>query len=210
MGQKVNPTSYRLQVNKNWKSRWFSDKKSDFRRNLLEDIKIRELIDKKLGGRVGLDRVEIERSRNMVTIFVYTSRPGIIIGRGGAGIDELKKQIEQLVAAPIKLSIEEVKRPELRAQIVADNIANQLVRRISYRRAVRGALDAAMQAGAKGVKVVVAGRLGGIEMARTNKEIRGSMPLHTLKADIEYAGSVAKTSAGLIGVKVWINKSEET
>lgn len=209
MGQKVNPTSLRLQINKNWKSRWFADKKDAYRKYLQEDLKIRDLIVNKLGERIGIENVEIERSANMVTIIIYTSRPGIIIGRGGSGIDLLKKSIEQIVKSPIKLSIEEVKRPELRAKIVADNVAGQLERRISYRRAVRGALDAAMQSGAKGIKIQVAGRLGGIEMARTNKEIRGSIPLHTLRADIDYAKATAKTSAGLIGVKVWINKTED-
>lgn len=208
MGQKVNPTSMRLQVVKNWQSRWFADKAS-YRRYLAEDLQIRRLIEKALGKRVGIDRVEIERSPNLVTITIYSARPGMIIGRGGAGIEDIKKQLTVIISSPLKLTIEEVKRPELRAQLVADNIAGQIERRINYRRAIRTAIDGATQAGAKGIKVVVAGRLGGFEMARTAKEIVGSMPSSTLRADIGYGQSVARTSTGLIGVKVWINKGEE-
>lgn len=208
MGQKVNPTSFRLQVLKNWQSKWYA-KKSEYAKYLGEDLQIRKVIDDKLLKRAGMDRVDIERSHSMVTVIIHSARPGMIIGRGGAGIEELKKQIEKIASAPIKLTIEEVKKPELRAQIVADGIASQIERRISYRKAVKTAIEAARQAGAKGVKIVVAGRLGGIEMARAYKEISGSIPLHTLRADIEYGYSTAKTSAGLIGVKTWIYRGEE-
>ncbi|MBI3984229.1 30S ribosomal protein S3 [Candidatus Microgenomates bacterium] len=208
MGQKVNPISFRLPILKDWQSRWFASK-SEYRRYLTEDLQIRRVIDQRLGRRVGIDRVDIERSPNQVAISIYTARPGMIIGRGGAGIDELKKLLAAIVTAPIKLSIEEIKRSELRAQLASDNIATQLERRISYRRAVKGAIEAAIQAGAKGIKVQVAGRLGGVEMARTYKEISGSIPLHTLRADISYGQSVAHTSAGLVGVKVWIYKGAE-
>jgi small subunit ribosomal protein S3 len=199
MGQKVNPTSFRLQVLKDWQSKWFANK-SDYRRYLGEDLKIRKLIDAHLGRRVGIDRVEISRSPNLVTIAIYTARPGMIIGRGGAGIEELKKRLEQVVSSPLKLAIEEIKKPETRAQLVADNIASQIERRIAYRRAVKGAVDSALSGGATGIKIIVAGRLGGIEMARSYKESVGSIPLHTLRADIDYGHSVAKTAAGLIGV----------
>ncbi len=205
MGQKINPISFRLQVDKNWQSRWFANK-ADYRKFLAEDLKIRQLIDSHLGRRAAIARVEIERSPNLVTITLHSARPGMIIGRGGAGIDELKKQLAKLVVSPIKLSIEEVKKPETRAQLVADNIAGQVERRISYRKAVKSSLETARQAGVKGIKIMIAGRLGGVEMARTYKEISGSIPLHTLRAEIDYGQAVAKTGAGLIGVKVWINK----
>ncbi|MBI4101141.1 30S ribosomal protein S3 [Candidatus Microgenomates bacterium] len=207
MGQKVNPTSMRLQVLKDWRSRWFANK-AEYKRFLAEDLKIRRLIDTKLDRRVGIDHVDIERSPNMVTVTIHTARPGMIIGRGGAGIDDLKNQLQKITAVPIKLTIEEIKKPELRAQLVADNIAAQLERRIAFRRAIKLTADNSLQAGAKGIKIVVSGRLGGIEMARTEKEIGGSIPLHTLRADIDYGQATAHTGAGLIGVKVWVYKGE--
>ena len=207
MGQKVNPTSMRLQLLKNWQSKWFAQR-TEYRRYLTEDLGIRDLIEKRLGRRVSIDHVDIERSPNLVTIVIHSARPGVIIGRGGAGIEELKNRLQKLIGSPLKLTIEEIKKPEIRAQLVADNIASQLERRIAYRRVVRMAIESAQAAGAKGIKVVVAGRLGGIEMARTHKEIVGSIPLHTLKADIAYGRATAHTSAGLIGVKVWIFKGD--
>lgn len=209
MGQKINPTSLRLQLSKNWQSKWFAPK-AGYRQFLAEDLKIRRLIDDKLGRRVGIDHVEIERSPNLVTIGIYTARPGMIIGRGGKGIEDLKKELEKIIKEPLKINIEEVKKPELRAQLAADNIASQIERRINYRRAIRGTMEAAKQAGAEGIKVVVAGRLGGFEMARTAKEISGRMPLHTLRAAIDYGQATAQTNTGLIGVKVWINRGDET
>ncbi len=207
MGQKINPTSFRLPLSKDWQSKWFA-RKADYRRYLSEDLQIRSVIAGKLGRRASVNRVDIERSPNMVTIIIHSARPGMIIGRGGSGIEELKKQLETVVSSPLKLNIEEVKKPELHAQIVADNIAGQLERRISYRKAVKMAVEAARQGGAKGVKISVAGRLGGIEMARNYKESSGSIPLHTLRADIDYGQTAAHTVAGLIGVKVWINQQE--
>ncbi len=205
MGQKVNPTSMRLQVNKKWQSKWFASGK-DYTLFLAEDLKLRAFIDSKLDRRAGIDHVDIERSPNQVNIFIHSSRPGMIIGRGGAGIEELKTSIQKMASVPVKINIEEVKKPELRAKLVAENIAGQLERRIAFRRAIRGSVDNTMKAGADGVKVVASGRLGGIEMARTEKEIAGSIPLHTLKANIDYAAARAQTSAGIIGVKVWIYK----
>ncbi len=207
MGQKVNPTSFRLQVLKNWQSKWFAQR-SDYRRYLTEDLSIRRLIEERLGRRAGIDHVDIERSPNLVTIVIHSARPGVIIGRGGVGIEDLRNQLIKLISSPLKLTIEEIKKPEIRAQLVADSVASQIERRIAYRRAVGNAVESARQAGAKGIKVVVAGRLGGIEMARTHKEIDGSIPLHSLKADIEYGRATAKTSAGLIGVKVWIFRGD--
>lgn len=203
MGQKVNPTSMRLQVNKKWQSKWFASG-ADYTRFLAEDLKLRSFIDSKLDRRAGIDHVDIERSPNQVSIFIHSSRPGMIIGRGGAGIEELKTSIQKMASVPVKINIEEVKKPELRAKLVAENIAGQLERRIAFRRAIRGSVDNTMKAGADGVKVVASGRLGGIEMARTEKEIAGSIPLHTLKANIDYGAARAQTSAGIIGVKVWI------
>jgi len=205
MGQKVNPMSLRLQLSKNWQSRWFASKEA-YTRNLSQDLKIRRHIAKNVERRAGIDRVEIERSRNQVTVTLFTARPGVVIGRGGAGIEELKTQLQKLIEGPVRVVIEEVKKPELRAQLVADNVAGQLERRISFRRAIKSTADASMRAGAKGVKIVVAGRLNGAEMARTQKELLGSIPLHTLRADIDYGHSVARTSYGVLGVKVWINR----
>lgn len=205
MGQKVNPRSMRLQVNKEWQSKWFASG-NDYTLFLAEDLRLRKALEETVDRRVGIDHVDIERSPNLVTVFIHTARPGMIIGRGGAGIDELKLRLQKLASVPVKLNIEEVKKPELRAKLVADNIASQLERRIAFRRAVKATADATMRAGARGVKVVVAGRLGGIEMARTEKEILGSIPLHTLRADIDYGTAKAQTSVGTIGVKVWIYK----
>lgn len=205
MGQKVNPRSMRLQVNKNWQSKWFATG-GDYTRFLAEDLKMRNLIETSLDRRVGIDHIDIERSPNLMTITIHTARPGMIIGRGGAGIEELKLNMAKHSQTPLKLTIEEVKKPELRAKLVADNIASQLERRIAFRRAVKSTAEATMKAGARGVKIVVSGRLGGIEMARSEKEILGSIPLHTLRADIDYALVKAQTGTGTIGVKVWIYK----
>ena len=207
MAQKVNPFSLRLQVNKNWQSKWFAAKGA-YRQFLAEDLKVRRHLEKQLSRRAGLDRVEIERSRNQVTITLYTARPGVVIGRGGAGIEELKQQLQKLLNSPVQLTIEEVKKPELRAKLVADNIATQLERRTSFRRAMKSTADSSLRAGAKGVKIVVAGRLNGAEMARTEKELLGSIPLHTLKAAIDYGQSEAHTTYGVVGVKVWIYRDE--
>jgi len=207
MGQKVNPISYRLQIHKNWDSRWFANKK-DFSKWLIEDHRIRELIEKKFASRPTISRIEIERSANLITITIHTAKAGVVIGRGGAGVTELKSEIEKIVSLPIRLNIEEVKRPELAAKLVAEGIARQLERRVNFRRAIKMSAQNVMNAGAKGVRIQVAGRLNNAEMARREKLIEGSVPLHTLRADIDYCGVDAQTTAGTIGVKVWIYKGE--
>ncbi len=207
MGQKVNPISFRLQVHKNWNSRWFANKR-DFAKWLAEDIKIRELIEKRFQSRPTINLIEIERSANLITITIYTAKAGVVIGRGGTGVTELKAMIEKIASLPTRLNIEEVKRPELAAKLVAENIARQLERRINFRRAIKMTAQNTMAAGAKGVRIQVAGRLNNAEMARREKVIEGSVPLHTLRADIDYCGTHAQTPAGVIGVKVWIYKGE--
>ena len=208
MGQKVNPISMRLQVTKAWSSRWFAAGKKDFAAWLATDIKIRKHIEKKFETRAVIDKIEIERQANQVTITIWTAKAGIVIGRGGAGVQELRAEIEKIVGEPVRINIEEVKRPELAAKIVAENIARQLERRINFRRAMKMAIQNVMNAGAKGVRIEVAGRLNGAEMSRREKLIEGSVPLHTLRADISYHLAVAKTPAGTIGIKVWIYKGE--
>jgi small subunit ribosomal protein S3 len=209
MGQKVNPISFRLQVHKNWDSRWFANKR-DFSKWLAEDIKIRDLIEKKFESRPTINRIEIERSANLITITIHTAKAGVVIGRGGAGVQELKTQIEKIGSLPVRINIEEVKRPELAAKLVAENIARQLERRINFRRAIKMTAQNTMAAGAKGIRIQVAGRLNNAEMARREKVIEGSVPLHTIRADIDYHGARAKTPAGIIGVKVWIYKGERS
>lgn len=208
MGHKVNPISMRLQVNKNWKSKWFASKQA-YSDALYEDMQIRDIIDKQLGRKAAIDRVEIERSPGGVNASVYTARPGVVIGRGGAGVEELKQKLAKQIQTPVTLNIEEIKQPELRSQLVADNIANQLERRVSFRRAIKSTSDATMKAGAKGVKIIISGRLNGADMARTEKEVIGSIPLHTLRAEIDYAHANAVTTYGVVGVKVWIHRDEE-
>jgi len=207
MGQKVNPISFRLQVHKNWSSRWFAGKR-DFAKWLAEDIRIRELIEKRFESRPTINNIEIERSANLITITVHTAKAGVVIGRGGAGATELKTMIEKVASLPARLNIEEVKRPELAAKLVAENIARQLERRVNFRRAIKMTAQNTMTAGAKGIRIQVAGRLNNAEMARREKVIEGSVPLHTLRADIDYHGTHAQTPAGVIGVKVWIYKGE--
>jgi small subunit ribosomal protein S3 len=208
MGQKVNPIGMRLQVNKNWTSRWFAGKR-DYAAFLQQDLAARELIAKKLGSRAAVNKVEIERSPNLVTVTVQTAKAGVVIGRGGTGAAELKADIEKLYGVPVRVNIEEIKRPELQAKLVAENIAHQLERRIAYRRAIKSTAAATMRAGAKGVRIEVAGRLGGMEMSRREKEVQGSVPLHTIRADIDYAAAQAQyPGAGVIGIKVWIYRGE--
>ncbi|HET6622793.1 MAG TPA: 30S ribosomal protein S3 [Candidatus Saccharimonadales bacterium] len=207
MGQKVNPISMRLQVNKNWRSKWFATKK-EYVNWLAEDLKIRSLVEKRFTNRAVIDDILIERSANLLTVTIYTAKAGVVIGRGGAGVQELKADLEKVAGMPVRVNIEEVKRPELAAKIVAENIARQLERRINFRRAVKMTAQNVMNAGAKGVRIEVAGRLNGAEMSRREKLIRGSVPLHTLRADIDYHLAKAQTAAGIIGIKVWIYKGE--
>lgn len=207
MGQKVNPISMRLQVNKNWRSKWFASKR-DYASKLTDDLQVRKMIEKKTGNRAAINRVEIERSPNQVTITIQTGKAGVVIGRGGAGVNELKAEAEKVYDTPVRINIEEIKKPELYAKLVAENIANQLERRIAFRRAIKQSSAATMRAGAKGIRIEVAGRLNGAEMSRREKEVQGSVPLHTIRADVDYAHVGAQTPAGIIGVKVWIHKGE--
>jgi len=207
MGQKVNPISMRLQVNKDWRSKWFANKR-EYAKYLSQDLAVRKLISDKLGSRAAINKVDIERSPNLVTITISTAKAGVVIGRGGTGAQELKTAIEKIYGVPSRVNIEEVKKPELHAKLVAENIAHQLERRISFRRAIKQSSAATMRAGAKGVRIQVSGRLNGAEMSRREKEVAGSVPLHTIRADIDYAQVDAQTVAGIIGVKVWIYKGE--
>lgn len=207
MGQKVNPISFRIQVTKDWRSRWFASKK-DFPRMLHEDIQIRELIEKKFASRPTIDRIDIERSANLITVTIFTAKAGVVIGRGGSGVTELKGSIEKIANLPSRINIEEVKRPELSAKLVSENIARQLERRINFRRSIKMTAQSTMNAGAKGIRIQVAGRLNNAEMARKERTIEGSVPLHTLRADIDFNNARAMTQAGIIGVKVWIYKGE--
>ncbi len=207
MGQKVNPISMRLQVNKDWRSKWFVSRK-EYAKYLTQDLEVRKLINSKLGSRASINKVDIERSPNLVTVTLSTAKAGVVIGRGGSGVAELKNAIELIYKTPVRVNIEEVKKPELYAKLVAENIAFQLQRRISFRRAIKSASAATIRSGAKGIRIEVSGRLNGAEMARREKEIIGSVPLHTLRANIDYAFVPAHTPAGIIGVKVWIYKGE--
>lgn len=207
MGQKVNPISMRLQVNKDWRSKWFVDKR-EYAKFLKDDLAVRKLINDKVGSRGAINRVEIARTANLVTVTIYTAKAGVVIGRGGAGAQELKDGIEKIYGIPVRVNIEEVKKPELYAKLVAENIAHQLERRISFRRAIKSTAASTMRAGAKGIRIEVSGRLNGAEMSRREKEVAGSVPLHTLRADIDYALVHAHTPAGIIGVKVWVYKGE--
>jgi small subunit ribosomal protein S3 len=207
MGQKVNPISMRLQVNKDWRSKWFANKR-EYANYLTQDLSVRRMIQRKLGSRAAINKVDIERSPNLVTVTISTAKAGVVIGRGGSGAQELKTVIEKIYGVPVRVNIEEVKKPELHAKIVAENIAHQLERRISFRRAIKSSAAATMRSGAQGIRIQVSGRLNGAEMSRREKEIAGSVPLHTLRADIDYAYVPAQTTAGIIGVKVWIYKGE--
>lgn len=208
MGQKVNPISYRLQISKNWSSKWFS-RKAEFKTWLIEDIKIREVIEERFKSRPTIAKINIERSPNLATITIQTAKAGAVIGKQGSGINELKKQIEKITDSPIRINVEEVKKPELNAKLVAENIGFQLGKRMNFRRAVKMACASTMNAGAKGIRVEVSGRLNGAEMSRREKFIEGSVPLHTLRADVDFHVHHAKTIAGIIGVKVWIYKGEK-
>lgn len=207
MGHKINPTSLRLQLNKNWQSKWFATK--DYATFLVQDIKLRRAIEAKFGKRSGLARIDIERSKNSISIVIHTSKPGIVIGRGGSGAEELKTILQKIVPTSIQISVEEIKKPDLSATLVAENIAMQLEKRMSFRRVMRVAADNVTKAGAKGFKVNIAGRLGGADMARRESNSFGSIPLQTIKADIDFAKTIARTTYGVIGVKVWIYRDEK-
>ena len=206
MGQKVNPIGMRLQVNRTWDSRWYADDK-DYGNLLLEDLKIRDFVHKE-AKQAGISRVIIERPHRKCRVTIHAARPGIIIGRKGADIDELRKKLAKLTDSELHLNIVEVRKPEVDAQLVAESIAQQLERRVSFRRAMKRAVQNAMRMGALGIRVNVSGRLGGAEIARTEWYREGRVPLHTLRADIDYALAEASTPYGIIGIKVWIFKGE--
>ncbi len=206
MGQKVNPIGMRLQINRTWDSRWYADTK-DFGDLLLEDIRMREFIFKEC-RQAGVSRVIIERPHKKCRVTIHTARPGVIIGKKGADIETLRKKLANMTDSELHLNIVEVRKPEMDAQLVADNIAQQLERRISFRRAMKRAVQNTMRMGALGIRVNVAGRLGGAEIARTEWYREGRVPLHTLRADIDYATARAMTPYGIIGIKVWIFKGE--
>ena len=205
MGQKVNPIGLRLGIVKTWESRWYSDKQ--YAGYIIEDHKIRNFLKKKL-FHAGISRIEIERSSKRVRLRIYTSRPGIVIGKKGSEIAQLKKELEKMVAHEVLIDIQEIRKPEIDAQLVAENIAMQIERRVAFRRAMKRGMQSAMRFGAEGVKVICAGRLGGAEMARTEQYREGRVPLHTLRADIDYGFTEARTTYGAIGVKVFIFKGE--
>ena len=208
MGQKVNPISMRLQVSKNWRSKWFASKR-EYPTWLAQDIKVRAAVESRFETRAVINGIDIERSPNLTTVTIHTAKAGVVIGRGGAGVAEIKDEIEKIMGMTVRVNIEEVKRPELAAKIVAENIARQLERRINFRRATKLSAQNTMNAGAKGIRIEVAGRLNGAEMSRREKTILGSVPLHTLRADIDYHGARAQIpGAGIVGVKVWIYKGE--
>jgi small subunit ribosomal protein S3 len=208
MGQKVNPVGFRVSVTKDWLSKWYADKK-EYPALLLEDIKIRELVKKRLEA-AAVPKIGIERYANRARITIHTARPGIVIGRKGAEIDKLKEDLAKVTSKEIYVDIVEVKQPETDAQLVAENVALQLERRVSYRRAMKRSVQTAMQMGAQGIKILCGGRLGGSEIARHEKYREGKIPLHTLRADIDYGFAEANTVYGKIGVKVWIGKGERS
>ncbi len=206
MGQKVNPHGLRVGVIKNWDSRWFA-KKADFGDTLVEDYNLRKVLKKQLGA-AGVPKIEIERDASRVRIHIHCAKPGMVIGKGGAEIEKLRVQCEGILKNPVAINIVEVKSPDLNAQLVAENIAQQLEKRISFRRAMKLCIGRAMKLGAKGIKTQVSGRLGGAEIARTEQYHDGTIPLQTLRADIDYGFAEAATTYGRIGVKVWIYRGE--
>jgi small subunit ribosomal protein S3 len=205
MGQKVHPTGFRLGYSKTWRSRWYADK--DYAELLHEDLKLKRDLKKRF-GHAGVSRVDVERAANKLKITISTSRPGIIIGRKGQEVDKLKQEIEKNTGKEVFINIQEILKPELDAQLVSESVALQLGKRIAFRRAMRKAVDAALRFGARGIKIKVSGRLNGNEIARSEWYLHGQLPLHTLRADVEYGFAEADTTFGQIGVKTWIYKGE--
>ena len=206
MGQKVNPHGFRVGVIKDWDTRWFANGKA-FADNLISDYEIRKFLKKKLYA-AGIAKIEIERAAGKITVNIHTAKPGVVIGRGGAGVEALKKELNKVAGTACNINIIEVKRAETNAQLVAENVAQQMERRISFRRAMKQCIGRSMKAGAKGIKITCGGRLGGAEIARSESYHEGSIPLQTLRADIDYGFAEAHTTYGRIGVKVWIYKGE--
>jgi small subunit ribosomal protein S3 len=205
LGQKVHPYGFRLGINRTWRSRWFARK--DYGALLHEDLNLKAMLKKKF-AHAGISRIEVERAANKLTVIIFTSRPGIIVGKKGTEIEKLKKDLQTLTGRDINLRIQEINKPELDAQLVSEGIAQQLEKRIAFRRAMRRAVDSTLRFGAKGIKVRVGGRLNGAEIARSEWYLHGQLPLHTLRADIDYGFAQAFTTYGVIGVKVWIYKGE--
>jgi len=205
LGQKTNPIGFRLGIIRTWDSKWFDEK--NFDKKLEEDLMLRKYIRNRL-QRASVSRIVIERTPKQITLTIYTARPGIVIGRKGAEVDKLKEELQRITGKDVQLNINEIKRPELDAYLVAENIANQLAGKISFRRAMKKAIMSAMRMGAEGIRISCSGRLGGAEMARREQYKQGRIPLHTLRADIDYATANSYTTYGLIGVKVWICKGE--
>lgn len=205
MGQKVHPLGFRLGYTKTWESKWFS--KKEYRKNLLEDLRIRAFVKQKLKN-AGVSRVEIERASDRVKINIHTARPGIIIGKKGTEVDKLKDEIQALTQKQVYINIHEIRKAEIDAQLIAENVAMQLERRVAFRRAMKKRVTAALRFGAEGIRIACSGRLGGAEMARREWYREGRVPLHTLRADIDYGTTIAKTTYGVIGVKVWVFKGE--
>jgi len=203
MGQKVNPNGFRLGINRTWSSRWFS--KSNYAKFLHQDLEIKSYVEKKLKN-ASISKINIERAAKKIRISIYSSRPGIIIGKKGADIEDLKNKLTKLSNLEVFLDIKEIRKPEVEAKLVAENIATQLEKRVSFRRAMKKSVQSTMRLGAKGIKILCSGRLGGAEIARNEKYNEGSVPLHTLRSDIDYATAEAETTYGIIGIKVWINK----
>lgn len=205
MGQKVHPKGLRIGIIKDWDAKWYADK--DYKALLHEDYKVRKFVKEKLYAS-GISRIEIERAANRVKVNIYTAKPGIVIGRGGAEVENLKKQLEAMTGKKININISEIKKPELDGQLVAESVASSLEKRISFRRAMKQTVTRTMRMGAEGIKIMCAGRLAGAEIARTEWYSEGKVPLHTLRADIDYGFAEANTTYGKIGVKVWIYKGE--
>jgi small subunit ribosomal protein S3 len=206
MGQKIHPTGFRIATIEPWRSRWYATKK-DFKRLLLEDKKIRDHINSEFGS-AGIPRIEIERTGEAVNVIIYTARPGVLVGRKGVRVDQLKQSLQKITGMTVHLTLHEIKRPELEAKLVAEVVAEALEKRMAFRRAIKRAIQTTIQAGAKGVKVEVNPRLGGAEMARQAKEREGRVPLSTLQAHVDYGTAMARTTYGIIGVKVWIYKGD--
>jgi len=205
MGQKVHPIGFRLGINKTWNSRWFAEK--DYSKLLQEDLRIRAFLKKRL-DHAGVSKIEIERIGAKIIIYIHTARPGIVIGRKGAEIEILKNEVQKMIGKEVYLNIIEIRKAEVDAQLVAENIANQLIRRIAFRRAMKRGVSSVLKFGGKGVKISCSGRLGGAEMARREWYREGKVPLHTIRANIDYGTAAAKTTYGIIGVKVWIYKGD--
>ncbi|MCL2344985.1 MAG: 30S ribosomal protein S3 [Desulfobulbus sp.] len=206
MGQKIHPTGFRLAVTKNWNSRWYANSK-DFSGMLQEDVKVREYLKRKL-AHASVGRVLIERPAKNARVTVFSARPGVVIGKKGEDIEQLRTDLQRIMGVPVHVSIEEIRKPEIDAQLIADSIAQQLEKRIMFRRAMKRAMQNAMRLGAQGIKVMSAGRLNGAEIARSEWYREGRVPLHTLRADIDYATSEALTTYGIIGIKVWVYKGD--